>query len=213
MMKLWPFFRRGFDNLVSYLPLLLMVALALGSYWLVKLAPVQKAKAADKVLTHEADYILSKFSVKTFTPEGRLKSELLGGEAKHFPDTDTIEVEVVKINSFNERGRLTTITSANRALSNADTTEVQFSGDAKSIREATTDATGQWQPKLEIKGEFLHVYTQDERIKSHLPVTLQRGNSIVSAGTLEYDNLSRVANLQGRVKAVLPATPLSKEPS
>lgn len=55
--------------------------------------------------------------------------------------------------------------------------------------------------------------TQDERIKSHLPVTLQRGNSTVSAGTLEYDNLSRVANLQGRVKAVLPATPVSKEPS
>lgn len=210
MMKLWPLFRRGFDNLVSYLPLLLMLALALGSYWLVKLAPIQKAKAADKILTHEADYILNKFSVKTFTPEGRLKSELFGAEAKHFPDTDTIEIESVRINNFNERGRLTTISSANRALSNADASEVQFSGDAKSLREASTDANGQWQPKLEIQGEFLHAYTQDERIKSHLPVTMQRGNSIVSAGAFEYDNLSRVANLQGRVKAVLPATPAQK---
>ena len=164
------------------------------------------------MLTHEADYILTKFSVKTFTPEGKLKSELLGGEAKHFPDTDTIEVETVRINNFNDRGRLTTITSANRALSNADTSEVQFSGDAKSVREATNDANGQWQPKLEIKGEFLHAYTQDERIKSHLPVTLQRGNSIVSAGAFEYDNLSRVVTLQGQVKAVLPATPTAKEP-
>ncbi|HMS27436.1 MAG TPA: LPS export ABC transporter periplasmic protein LptC [Burkholderiaceae bacterium] len=206
-MKLLPFFRRGFDNLVSYLPLLLMVALALGSYWLVKLAPIQKAKAADKVMTHEADYILNKFAVKTFTAEGRLKSELLGGVAKHYPDTDTIEIEEVRINSFNERGRLTIITSANRALSNADSSEVQFSGEAKSVREATTDANGQWQPRLEIKGDFLHAYTQDERIKSHLPVTLQRGNSIISAGAFEFDNLSRVVNLQGRVNAVLPATP------
>ena len=89
---------------------------------------------------------------------------------------------------------------------------MQFSGDAKSVRDATNDANGQWQPKLEIKGEFLHAYTQDERIKSHLPVTLQRGNSIVSAGAFEYDNLSRVVTLQGQVKAFLPATPTAKEP-
>ncbi len=212
MMKAWLFFRQGFDNLVSYLPLLLMVTLALGSYWLVKLAPIHKAETVDKVLTHDADYVLHEFFVKTFTPDGRLKSKLLGEIARHFPDTDTTEVEGVRINSFNEKGRLTTITSANQAVSNADTSEVQFSGDAKSVREAATDASGQWQPKLEIRGEFLHAYTQEERIKSHLPVTLQRGNSIVSAGALEYDNLSRVANLHGRVIAILPATPAPKEP-
>jgi len=210
-MRLWFMLRRWFDYFVSYLPLLLMLVLALGSYWLVKLTPTQKAKVADKVLTHQADYILNKFSVKTFTANGRLKSELIGEEAKHYPDTDTIEVEAVKINSFNDRGRLIAVTSANRALSNADSSEVQFSGGAKSIREAAVDGNGQWQPKLEITGEFLHVYTQEERIKSHMPVSFQRGNSTVTAGAFEYDNLSRVANLQGRVKAYLPATSASRE--
>lgn len=202
----WTLLRRAIDRLVGTLPLILLALLALGSYWLVRLAPVPKATAADQVKTHEADYFLNKFSVKTFTAEGKLKNELLGGAAKHFPDTDTTEVENIRINNFNEQGRLATITSADFAISNADNSEVQLQGNAKSIREAATDADGKRQPKLEITGEFLHTFVKEERIKSHLPVTLTRGVSVIQAGSLDYDNLSRVASLQGSVKAQIPAT-------
>ncbi|MEY4910464.1 MAG: hypothetical protein RL761_127, partial [Pseudomonadota bacterium] len=70
----WLFTRRLADRLVIYLPLLLMGALALGSYWLVRNAPVVPVSAADKALNHEADYFLRKFSVKSFTPQGSLKN-------------------------------------------------------------------------------------------------------------------------------------------
>ena len=200
----WHLIRRTADQLAVYLPVMLMGVLALGSYWLVRNAPVPKATAADRVLTHEADYFLRKFSVKTFSPDGKLKNELFGALAKHYPDTDTIEIDKVRIHNFNELGRLTTITSANNAISNGDNSEVQLYGDAKSIRESAVDASGVLQPKLEIKGEFLHAFVNEERLKSHLPVTIRRGNSEISADSLEYDNLSRIANMQGRVKAVIP---------
>lgn len=202
----WLLVRRIVDRLVIYLPILLMAALALGSYWLVRNAPIAPASAADKPLNHEADYFLRKFSVKSFTPQGSLKNELFGGQARHFADTDTIEIDNVRMHNFNEQGRLTTVTSANRAISNGDNSEVQLYGNATSVREAAADASGVLQPKLEFKGEFLHTFVNEERLKSHLPIVIRRGSSEFSADTLDYDNLARVINLQGRVKAVLQPT-------
>jgi lipopolysaccharide export system protein LptC len=199
----WLLIRRLVDRLVIYLPILLMGTLALGSYWLVRNAPVAPVNAADKLLTHEADYFLSKFSVKSFTAQGQLKNELFGGQARHFADTDTIEIDTMRMHNFNERGRLTTVTSANRAITNGDNSEVQLYGNATSVREAATDANGVMLPKLEFKGEFLHTFVNEERLKSHLPIVIRRGNSEFSADTFDYDNVARVIHLQGRVKAVL----------
>lgn len=202
----WLLIRRLADRFAIYLPVLLMGALALGSYWLVRNAPVVQVSAADKPLNHEADYFLRKFSVKTFTPQGKLKHELFGGQAKHFADTDTIEIDNIRIHNYNEVGRLTTVTSANRAISNGDSSEVQLFGKAISVREAALDANGVMQPKMEFKGEFLHTFVNEERLKSHLPIAIRRGNSEFNAETLDYNNLDRVINLQGRVKAVLQPT-------
>jgi lipopolysaccharide export system protein LptC len=206
MTAAWLLIRRVADQLAIYLPVLLMAALALGSYWLVRNAPVVQVSAADKPLNHEADYFLRKFSVKTFTPQGKLKNELFGGQARHFADTDTIEIDNIRIHNYNEAGRLTTVTSANRAISNGDNSEVQLYGKAISVREAAPDANGVMQPKMEFKGEFLHTFVNEERLKSHLPIVIRRGNSEFVAETLDYNNLDRVINLQGRVKAVLQPT-------
>ena len=203
MTTVWLQIRRLADHLAIYLPVLLMGALALGSYWLVRNAPVAQVSAADKPLNHEADYFLRKFSVKTFTPQGKLKNELFGGQARHFADTDTIEIDNIRIHNYNEAGRLTTVTSANRAISNGDNSEIQLFGKAISVREAALDADGVMQPKMEFKGEFLHTFVNEERLKSHLPIVIRRGNSEFNAETLDYSHLDRVINLQGRVKAVL----------
>jgi lipopolysaccharide export system protein LptC len=203
MSAAWLLTRRLIDRLVIYLPILLMGAMALGSYWLVRNAPVVAVSSADKPLNHEADYFLRKFSIKSFTPQGSLKSELFGGQARHFADTDTIEIDNVRMHNFNQTGRLTTVTSANRAISNGDNSEIQLYGNATSVREAGADANGVMQPKMEFKGEFLHTFVNEERLKSHLPIVIRRGNSEFSADSLDYDNVARVINLQGRVKAIL----------
>jgi lipopolysaccharide export system protein LptC len=206
MTNAWLLLRRLAEHLVIYLPVLLMAALALGSYWLVRNAPVAAASSADKPLSHEADYFLKQFSIKSFTQQGSLKSELFGGQARHFADTDTIEIDNVRMHNFNQTGRLTTVTSANRAISNGDNSEIQMYGNASSVREAAADTNGVMQPKMEFKGEFLHTFVNEERLKSHLPIVIRRGSSEFTADSLDYDNVARVINLQGRVKAVLQPT-------
>ena len=129
-------------------------------------------------------------------------SEVLGTDARHFPDTDTLEIDLVRIRSFNEEGRLSTAT-AKRALTNGDASEVQLFGDARVVREPVINKAGQPQPGMEFRGEFLHAFMNTERVKSHKPVELIRGRDHFTADTMDFDNLDRIMELKGRVKGTL----------
>jgi len=204
--------RDGLDRVTIYLPVILTFALALGTYWLVRNAPKLLEPTAAEAPLHEPDFFMRDFVVKNFLPNGDLRSELFGTEGRHFPDTDTLEVDKVRVRSVSEEGLITRAT-ANRGLSNGDGTEVQLFGNAIIVREAATGKNGQPIPRLEFRGEFLHAFLDTERVKSNKPVVLTRGTDQFTADTLDYDNLSGVANLQGRVRGVLvPAAGAANPP-
>lgn len=190
------------ERLSLYLPVILMGVLAFGTYWLVRSTPLLMPPEQEAPARHEPDYFMRNFSVKTFDAAGRLKSEVLGTYARHYPDTDTLEIDLVRIRSFNEEGRLTTAT-ASRAVANGDASEVQLIGNARVVREPVVDKAGQTQPRMEFRGEFLHAFMDTERVKSHKPVELIRGRDQFTADTMDFDNLDRVMQLQGRVKGTL----------
>jgi lipopolysaccharide export system protein LptC len=202
MREPWRRALRLWDQVSIYLPLLLMGSLALGTYWLVRNSPVFSAPEAAKEAKHEVDYFMRKFTIKTFDETGRLKSEIYGIEARHYPDTDTLEIDAPRIRSISDAGRLVTSTG-NRALSNGDGSEVQLMGNARVVREAAKDADGNDLPRMEFQGEFLHAYINDERVKSHLPVVLIRGSDQFTGDTFAFNNITGVADLNGRVKGVL----------
>lgn len=198
----WARALRLWDRLAMYLPLVLMGALALGTYWLVRNTPIFSTPEVAAEATHELDYFMRRFTVKNFDDAGRLKSEIAGTEARHYPDTDTLEIDQARIRSISAQGKLTTST-ANRALSNADGSEVQLMGNAVVVREASRDASGKETPRLEFRGEFLHAFLEEERVQSHKPVLLIRGSDQFTGDNFAYDNLERVADLKGRVKGYL----------
>lgn len=198
----WLFVRAAWDRLSVYLPIILMGLMALGTYWLARTTPSVGLPDVPRAATHEPDYFMRRFSVKTFDTAGRLKSEVFGTEARHYPDTDTLEIDQPRIRSFNARGEVT-LATARRALSNGDASEVQLIGDAVVTREATTGPNGEARPRLEFRGEFLHVFVDLEQIKSHKPVQLMRGETRFSADSLEFNNIDQLLELRGRVRGTL----------
>ena len=62
-------------------------------------------------------------------------------------------------------------------------------------------------PRLEFRGDFLHAFLDTARVKSHKPVTLIRGADKFTADSLDYDSVTGVAHLQGRVHGVLMPRP------
>jgi lipopolysaccharide export system protein LptC len=195
-------FGRAWDRITIYLPVILMGLLALGTYWLARTTPGVAPVFGERAPTHEADYFLRGFSVKNFDPEGRLRNEIQGAEARHFPDTDTTEIDLPRIRSYGEKGALT-VATANKAISNGDGSQVQLIGNAVVTRETPAAAGAAPPPRLEIRGDFLHAYMNEERVKSDRPVTLRRGEDVFEADHMQYDNLDRVLELQGRVRGTL----------
>ena len=195
--------QQGWEQFSLYLPVVLMGLLALGTWWLVRNAPMPLLPATERPPLHQPDYFMKSFSVKSFHAAGRLQSEVQGDEARHYPDTDTLEIDKARMRSVAPTGRLT-VATADRALTNADGSEVQLFGNAIVTREPLPAKPGQpAQPRLEFRSEFLHAYTTTERVRSDKPVTITRGNDRFTADSMDYDNLDQVVQLRGRVRGML----------
>lgn len=208
----WLRVRRTWDRLAVYLPLFLMTIMAMGTYWLVRNTPVIAPPEEAAPKRHVPDYFMKNFSVKVFNAEGRLKSEMFGVEGRHYPDTDTVEVDQIRVRSLNQHGQIT-VAIAQRGLVNADGSQAQLFEKAEIIRERYINTKGTVFPRSEIRSEFLHLFANTEKIKTHLPVEMTRENGDrFTADWMDYDNLTQVMHLQGRVKGVIMPRPTKKAP-
>ncbi len=195
--------RRVFDRLAVYLPLVLMGLMAMTSYWLVRSTPKLGEAETEAPARHEADYYMRDFSVKVFTADGRLKSEMVGVEGRHYPDTDTLEIDQPRIRILGEQGNVTTARAV-RGLVNADGSEAQLFNSAVVVREATVNTQGVAVPRSELQSEFLHFFGDTEQVRSHLPVVMIRGEGDRFTGDgMGFDNLGRTMELNGRVRGVM----------
>lgn len=198
--------RDVWERFLLYLPLILMVGLALATYWLVRTTPAQPGPEPQRAQGHDPDYFMEGFSLKTFDATGRIRSEIIGERARHFPDTKGLEIEGIRLRHMDENGRLT-VATAHRGLTNEDASEVQLVGNAVVVREASPGPKDAQSQRLEYRGEYLHAHMNTQVVRSHKPIELFRGRDRLSADSLEYDTAERLLLLNGRVKGTLyPAT-------
>lgn len=194
-----PWHQRALSALSAYLPLMLMTLVALATWWLVKNTPVFQGARPVEALRHIPDYTMRNFTVQRFAADGSLRLQIEGDEARHYPDTDTLEVDHARIRSVAPDSGVT-VATAQKAVSNGDGSEVQLNGQAHVVREASQvgDKTLE---AIDFRSEFLHAFLQTEQVKSHLPVTITRGTVQIQGASMNFDNLRRVALFKGNVKA------------
>ena len=194
-----PWHARLVGAISAYLPIFVMALLALGSWWLVDNTPVPGGPRAPVAPRHEADYTMRDFLVQRYGPDGALRTQIEGDVAVHYPDTDTLEIENPRIRAITANGAVTHA-SARRALANGDGSEVQLLDDAHVVREATPE-----EEAIDFRSDFLHVFRNTERVRTHLPVRVRQGGTEVMAAGMEYDHLARVVQLAGRMQGVFPS--------
>jgi lipopolysaccharide export system protein LptC len=202
-----PWRHRLLQALSSYLPLLLMALLAAGTWWLVRNTPQAPGARPDTPPSQTPDYTMTGFAIVRFAPDGQVALRIAGDVLRHYPATDRLEIDGVRIQATAPDGR-TTDATARQAVSNGDGSEIQLLGGAQVVSQL---AGGQ---VLEVKGEFLHAFLRFERLRSHLPVQVRYGDTDARAGGLDYDNLQRQLTLNGPVRATVappgrPRAPVS----
>jgi lipopolysaccharide export system protein LptC len=189
------------DALSAYLPLLLMALLALATWWLVNNTPVPGDVPRKPPVRHEPDYTMSEFTLQRFAEDGSLRVQIDGDTLRHYPDTDMIEIDDVRVRAISADGRLT-VASARRATVNGEATEVRLLGGAEVRAESRPPA-----PPVEMKSEFLHAFLDTERVRTHLPVWVQRGTTEVRADGLDYDHREELLQFKGNVRATIEPRP------
>ena len=201
--------RRVWDRVAIYLPIILMGLMAMSTYWLVRNTPTAAQDDLVAEPRHVPDYFMRDFSVRVFDANGKLKSEITGAEARHYPDTDTLEIDLPTIRSYSKEGRLT-VAQAGRAITNGDASEVQLFDKAVVVREGVQAAGSN--ARTELRSDFFHLVVNTEEIRTHLPVELKRGQAdTFSANSMAYDNLARSLELKGRVRGVLMPKSVRKQ--
>jgi lipopolysaccharide export system protein LptC len=195
------FVRRLLDQLGVYLPLLVMAVLALGSWWLVKSVPVLRSPAANKPIRVEPDYRLANFSAKTFDHTGRMTREVTGVQAQHFPATETLHIDQVRVYARTEGGA-DIHAQALKGIASDDGKTVTLMGEAYALRDPFEN-----QPQMELSGERLVALPDEDRVLSASPVRITRGRDVFTANTMDFNSSSGQHRLQGRVRATLQPQP------
>jgi lipopolysaccharide export system protein LptC len=198
-----PWHLRLRDALAAYLPILLMAALALATWWLVKNSPRPPGEAAPRAVSSEPDYTMSGFALERFAPDGRLVLRIEGAQMRHFPATDRIEIDGAQIQAWSAEGRLMRARAA-RAVGTGDGSELQLLGGAEV---EGVDAAG---VPLRMRSEFLHAFFIDERIESDRPVLVRHGSTELRAAGMVYAHATQRLDLTGPLQVVL--TPRAGRP-
>jgi lipopolysaccharide export system protein LptC len=184
------------DSLMGYLPLLLMVSLALGTWLVAKNSPGLLMPSTPGALTHEPDYTLDHFTMQRFDATGALKVEIEGDHMQHFADDDTMEVEKIRVLSLDEDGSRMTATAL-RGRAKGDASVVWLDGQAQIV----SDRPGEL--PVQVNGEHLRAQPKLKRVDSESTVIVQQGGSEFHADGMEYDHVSRILTLHGAAHAMM----------
>lgn len=193
-----PWLWRAQRLLSNYLPLLLMALLASGTWWLVKNTPLLDAPGEVAPPRHLPDYRMANFEIQRIGADGRLHVQISGAELRHYPDTDTVEIDQARVRAIAPDGSLA-IAEAKRALSNGDGSDMQLIGDVH-LRRLPPGAGEGATPQLDVRGEFLQALSNSEILRSHLPVTIRQGGSTLNAQNFEYRHLTGQVSFTGRAQ-------------
>ncbi len=200
--------------LPMYGPLLLMGLLALGTWWLVQRTPVPVEARRPAAVSHVPDYDMQGFSAWRFRPEGALASVITGAALRHFPDTDTVEIDHLRARAVDAAGQRFQA-RANQGVADQKQSQVRLLGDAEVVRLAQgegslqsidTGAVGAMtlsDRDLVMRGQALTMNTQTHDVSSDEPVTLNDAQGWVHGGAMRYRDAGQTALFTGGVRGQL----------
>jgi lipopolysaccharide export system protein LptC len=136
-----------------YLPVILMALLAASTWWLVKNSIPAARTPESAPPKHEPDYEMRGFRLERYQANGQPKAQISGQLVRHYPDTDTLEIDQVKLRSIGPDGHTTTAT-AQKAVAQGDGSEVELIGNAQ----VTRASLGPHDAVIQFRSNYLRVY-------------------------------------------------------
>lgn len=173
-------------------PLLLMLTLALLSFWLERLVREEPQPQAQR--RHDPDYAVERFTLVDYSREGVPVSTLSAARMLHFPDDDSTELLAPRaVQTKPGQPRLTL--SADRGTLSQDGSEMLLYDNVLMLRDGRAGESGS-----QLRTSFLHLISARSLVRSDREVQIaEQGRTLVARG-MEYDNQTRQLALHAQVR-------------
>lgn len=174
-------------------PLLLMLALALLTFWLDR--TVREEEAHPSLRRHDPDYIVENFRVLNYNQSGTVESSLTARKMLYYPDDDSTELAQPHLVET-KTGRPRTDVSAMRGVLSQDGEEVFLYDNVVLEREATDARSA-----MRVETSELQYARSRSIARSDRDVRIIEDRQVISGRGMEYDlDAERIA-LRERVRA------------
>lgn len=174
-------------------PLLLMLALALLTFWLEQ--TVREGGGTHPSLQrHDPDYIVDRMNLVRYGADGGVESTLAAVKMIHYPDDDSTELIAPRMVQTKPNEPRVTVTARRGTLSQ-DGEEVFLYDDVLLVRDGAAGS-----PEARMRTSFLHVVRDRSLVRTDREITISEEGRVLSGRGMEYYNDTRQVFLRDRVR-------------
>jgi len=177
----------------SLFPLLLMLGLAVMSFWLERAVQAPEHDKSGRS-RHDPDFIAENFGITRMSGAGRPEYLISAKRMQHYPDDESTSIEAPRLVQNRDKGP-PIIVSADRGLISSNGEEARFYGNVVVVRQA-----GKGEKELRVSTEYLHVMPERDIARTNRAVTITEGRSRLSGVGMEVNNKTRQFLLNSQVR-------------
>jgi lipopolysaccharide export system protein LptC len=195
-------------TLLRLMPLILMGALTLVTFWLVqKVTPPEKS-TLERVRLHEPDYTITNGALSALNEMGNTKYRILGNKVIHYDDDASIDILTPRMRLFQLDKAPVTVKS-DKGHIDGDLTILDLIDNASIFRPAQAATASQAATlRMLASSTYFKVLINDDVIETNRPMTLEQGISIMqSTAGGKFNNVEQSMTLLGQVKGRIERAP------
>lgn len=173
-------------------PLLLILSLALLTFWLERTARIDQAHPS--LRRHDPDYIVHNFRIVAYGPAGVSESMITARKMVHYPDDDSTDLDAPRVLQTKPGEAPMTLTADRGALSQ-DGEDTFLYDNVLLVRSAIP-----LQPEMRLQTSFLHIVRARSLVRTDREVAIREEGRYLTGRGMEYDNASCVLHIRDRVR-------------
>ncbi len=195
-------------TVLRLMPLILMGALTLLTFWLVKKNTPPEKSLLERVRLHEPDYTIQNGTLSALNELGNTKYRVLGKKVTHYDDDASIDIIIPRMRLFQANKAPVTVKSDTGHL-DGDLTILDLVNNAEIFRPAqAATATEPATLRMLAQSSYFKVLINDDIIKTDKPMKLEQGMSVMNStdGGI-FNNVDQSMVLLGQVKGRIERLP------
>jgi lipopolysaccharide export system protein LptC len=195
-------------TLLRLLPLILMTALTLATFWLVQKNTPPEKSALERARLHEPDYTINDGTLSALNELGNTKYRILGKKVIHYDDDASIDILTPRMRFF-QAGKAPVTVKSDSGHLDGDLTVLDLIDNASIFRPAqAATATEPATLRMLASSSYFKVLINDDIIETNKPITLEQGMSVMNSteGGI-FNNVEQSMTLSGHVKGRIERAP------